>query len=128
MGEFVLYPVKKTGARLRIRNIRLAGLHPQLIRSRGERRRIAARNCNASAFGNKSPCRREAVELTSRSVKYCFFRVMDQPISSRGAINGWLHRSRLMWPAPGYIFVARAHRTRGSNGSSKMESAPGSCW
>jgi hypothetical protein len=60
MAEFVLDPVEKAGARVRIQNIRFDGRHPQLIRSRGERCRIAARNCNASAFGNKSPCRRKA--------------------------------------------------------------------
>jgi hypothetical protein len=41
MAEFVLDPVEKAGARLRIQNIRFDGRHTQLIRSRGERCRIA---------------------------------------------------------------------------------------
>ena len=48
MAKFVLDPVEKIGARVRIQNIRFDGRHPQLIRSRGERCPIAARNCNAS--------------------------------------------------------------------------------
>jgi hypothetical protein len=36
MAEFVLDPVEKAGARLRIQNIRFDGRHTQLIRSRGE--------------------------------------------------------------------------------------------
>jgi hypothetical protein len=60
MAEFVLDPVEKAGARLRIQNIRFDGRYTQLIRGRGERCRIAACNCNTSAFGNKPPCSREA--------------------------------------------------------------------
>ena len=71
MAELVLDPVKKTGTRLRIKNIRFDGRHPQLIRSRGERCRIAARNCNASAFGNEPPCRRKADPAISARDQSC---------------------------------------------------------
>src|SRR5689334_993988 len=60
MAEFVLDPVEKVGARLRIQYIGSDGRHTQLIRSRGERRRIAAGNCNISAFGNKPSSSRKA--------------------------------------------------------------------
>jgi hypothetical protein len=60
MAEFVLDPVEKVGARLRIQNIGSDGCHTQLIRSRGERCSIAAGNCNTSAFGNKPSSSRKA--------------------------------------------------------------------
>jgi hypothetical protein len=60
MAEFVLDPVEKAGARLRIQNVGSDGRHTQLIRGRGERCRIAPCNCDTSAFGNKPPRSRKA--------------------------------------------------------------------
>jgi hypothetical protein len=42
------------------RNIRFDGRRTQFIRSRGKRCRIAARNCNTSAVGDETTCRRKA--------------------------------------------------------------------